>query len=458
MKFIVLNMFFFGFSVFLIGILILLKRWDEVARRWFYFSLAVTGYAIGYGLVFSNDTPDKFALVIARIANASAACIPATWLYFVCGFLNLNRQKLFRILWPVTIFLAVTGITQLGISSLSFVNGTIRHPEAGPTLHLQMINYFCLISYGFYLMFRSLCLEPLRERKREILSLILATIFGFIGGSGEFSIIYLRDSGIDLSFMFITFPFIMAYVMIKQRVLDIEKVADIFQREKLATIGLIASSINHEIRNPLYAAKGLLENFKEGLGKKSVDEVTDKTLFQIVRALDVITKLNRFAKPSEETGDAGQGAQANIQEAIQNVLDLVSHEFELDRIHIENHVSSNLPSIQIDQRHLEEVLFNLIVNACYAMKGQGGTLTLNSKFETHKLILEISDTGTGIPSEQAKHLFEPFHTTKGEKGTGLGLYITKQLVERNGGKITVKTTEGHGTTFVLEFKVLKKLE
>ena len=71
---------------------------------------------------------------------------------------------------------------------------------------------------------------------------------------------------------------------------------------------------------------------------------------------------------------------------------------------------------------------------------------------TGEVRIIIQDSGTGISPDQVKHLFEPFHTTKGEKGTGLGLYITKQLVERNGGKITVTSKPGQGTSFALEFK------
>ena len=125
--------------------------------------------------------------------------------------------------------------------------------------------------------------------------------------------------------------------------------------------------------------------------------------------------------------------------------------------------------IQADQRQLEEILFNLIVNACHAME-KGGELVIVSEakqFQTGLLCrpaeisrnddwikITITDTGTGISSEQAKHLFEPFYTTKGEKGTGLGLYITKQLVERNSGKISVQSKEGKGTIFILEFRTV----
>ena len=275
------------------------------------------------------------------------------------------------------------------------------------------------------------------------------------------------------------YPFITAYFLIRHHLFDIEQVAEVFQREKLATIGLLAASINHEIRNPLYAVKGLLETYieneKEGLSGKTPFETSERALKQVNRALEVITKLNRFAKPMTE--ETTQNQKASVQEALQNVLDLVSHEFELDKIHIQNNLPKDLSPIQADQRQIEEILFNLIVNACHAMSG-GGQLTITSSFDCHpeqsegsrdsspsvkqpfrvglrmtdRVRITIKDTGTGIPYEKARHLFEPLHTTKGDKGTGLGLYITKQLVERNGGKIKVETQEGKGTTFCLEFK------
>ncbi len=179
---------------------------------------------------------------------------------------------------------------------------------------------------------------------------------------------------------------------------------------------------------------------------KEPKEVSQKALKQVTRALDVITKLNRFAKPASDESRAM--SHASIPEAIQNVLDLVSYEFKLDKIHIKDNIPKDLPNVQADQRQLEEILFNLIVNACYAMSA-GGELTINSKLGTDKVILEIKDSGTGISPEQAKHLFEPFHTTKGDKGTGLGLYITKQLVERNGGKIEVSTNGRRGSVFTI---------
>ena len=203
------------------------------------------------------------------------------------------------------------------------------------------------------------------------------------------------------------------------------------------------------------------------------------------RALRVIQNLNRFAKPTNTvTGLSGRSVPdvASIPEALKNVLDLVSHEFELDRITIKNEIPNNLPPVSIDPHQLEEVLFNLIVNAAQAMREKDGELVIAGKVigggrasvipaifkresrnsgspiktfgdDSKNITLTIQDTGSGIPQNQMKHLFEPFRTTKGDKGTGLGLYITKQIIERSGGRISVNSQEEKGTVFTLEFKV-----
>ncbi len=456
MNFSVLYMLFFGFSAFIIALLILIKRRDTIGKRWFLFNLAVTGYAIGYGFTFNNSLTSNQALFAARLGNASASLIPGLWLYFICSFLDIRRKKLFRLIWPTSILLFLTGFTKFAIPHVSSAKGILYQPEAGPTLHLQTLNFVCLISYGFYLMIRFYRNEKSLDRKKEVLSLIVATAFGFIGGASQFSVIYFRNKGFDLSVLFVVYPFVMAYVMMQHRVLDIETIAHAFQREKLAAIGLIAASANHEIKNPLYAAREILnvyiEDLKEGAQSKDPVIVAEKIKFQINRALEVITKLNHFAKPSMDPPVSNQ--RASIQDAMQTVLDLISYEFSLEKIKIVNQIASDLPQIQADQRQLEEILFNLIVNACHAME-KGGTLALSagrSHSSEGKVQVLIQDTGAGISPDQSKHLFEPFHTTKGEKGTGLGLYITKQLVERNGGKISVSSKPNQGTLFILEFK------
>ena len=136
---------------------------------------------------------------------------------------------------------------------------------------------------------------------------------------------------------------------------------------------------------------------------------------------------------------------------LENILPLVRHELVLDKIQLIQNIPSNLLPIRADRRHIEEILFNLIVNACQAMKEKGGRIEVSAEQYKEIVKVKIDDSGPGISSEQLRRIFEPFYTTK-EEGTGLGLHVVKQLIERNGGSISVKSKIGFGTVFLLEFR------
>jgi len=448
-------MVFFAASSFLLSILILLKRRDEIARVYFIFSTFVTMWGISWAIMVSDNVSYEVALTSSRLTHSFSGLVGVSW-FHLCLLLSDRYQRYKKLL---IVFYGISFISILFFSTPFYIPEVVpllnfkHYTKTGPVLDFYMGIFVLSMGFGFLALNRKME-QSIGDERIQIRGLFIATLIGFIGGTSTILPIY----GIKIPFysVFMTpvYPFIMAYFMMRHRLFDLNTVADFFQREKLATIGLLAASVNHEIRNPLYAAKGILDNYleldREGLKSKNPKEVTEKALNQINRALDVITKLNRFAKPSEETGGNGQGAK--VSEAIQNVLDLVSYEFSLDKIKIINQIDPNLPLIQADQRQLEEILFNIIVNACHAMKEKGqGTLDIRSIVYDSRCTLILSDTGPGVSSNQMKHLFEPFRTTKGEKGTGLGLYITKQLVERNGGKISVRSKEGMGTSFILEF-------
>jgi signal transduction histidine kinase len=128
----------------------------------------------------------------------------------------------------------------------------------------------------------------------------------------------------------------------------------------------------------------------------------------------------------------------------------MKHELGVDRVKVEMNIGPDV-CVQGDRKQMEEIVLNLMVNACQAMP-QGGILTIEGESRADGTRIHISDTGEGISRDRMKRIFDPFYTTKGERGTGLGLYITKQLVERNGGRISVCSQEGKGTVFTLEFK------
>lgn len=457
-------MLVFATGTFFLALFVFLKRQDKIGRGFFVFNVFVSLWAIFHGLEISQNVNYETALLLGRLGQGTAVFVAPTWFHLTLIISNKEEKykKWLILSYLIAILIDCFAFTPWFIPRVAPTIEFNYYHRRGPIYDVFTVLFFILIPAGFYHLIQKIR-NSVREEAIQLTGFSVASGIGFIGGTFAFFPIYdIMVPQYNL-LMIPIYPFVTSYFMIRHKLFDVEQIVESFQREKLAAIGLLAASINHEIRNPLYAAKSVLENFKEGISRKNPEEVTDKALSQVNRALDVITKLNRFAKPSEETKDLRQKTQANIQEAIQNVLDLVSYEFKLDKIKINNQIQNDLPSIQADQRQLEEILFNLIVNACHAMStGKGdrqevlpvpfSMLTLRSTIHDSRLMIEIMDTGSGISQDQMKHLFEPFHTTKGEKGTGLGLYITKQLVERNGGKISVRSKLDQGTTFILEFR------
>ena len=135
-----------------------------------------------------------------------------------------------------------------------------------------------------------------------------------------------------------------------------------------------------------------------------------------------------------------------------SVFGLVGYELRLEKIDFDKQVAAGLPKLFVDRKQFQEVLFNLMRNAGQAI-GEKGRITVSARQDGGKVVIDIEDTGSGIPQDKIKELFNPFFTTKEPgKGTGLGLFIVRQVVEKNGGRIYLKKTMvGQGTTFTVEF-------
>lgn len=235
--------------------------------------------------------------------------------------------------------------------------------------------------------------------------------------------------------------------------------AEAAQREKMAVIGTLSAGINHEICNPLGIARGQCEafllNIKDGLYKnktteellRKAEEIMGKVIKETDRATAITKKLSGFAKPAK-----GEAELIDISKEIDEVFGLVGYELRLEKIEFEKNLESNLPKIVVDRKQFQEVLFNLMRNAGQAI-GEKGKITVSAIKDKEKVVIDIQDTGSGIPQEKIKELFNPFFTTKEPgKGTGLGLFIVRQVVEKNNGRIYLKKTKvGEGTTFSVEF-------
>ncbi|MBL7069613.1 MAG: GAF domain-containing protein [Candidatus Omnitrophica bacterium] len=235
--------------------------------------------------------------------------------------------------------------------------------------------------------------------------------------------------------------------------------AEAAQREKMAVIGTLASGINHEICNPLGIARGQCEvfllNAKDGLYEKRSKEeqvyeamrIMEKVIKETDRATAITKKLSSFAKPG--TGDINE--DVNIEQEVDEVNTLVGHELKLEKIDFVKEIPRNLTNIRADRKQIQEIFFNLIRNAGQAIN-ERGRITVRAREEDKKVVIDIEDTGHGISEDRLGQIFNPFYTTKAPgKGTGLGLFIVKQVIQRNRGNISVKSKVGEGTTFTLEF-------
>lgn len=449
-----------GYNSILTGFFALLKRRDKVGFQYFVFSFAVFLWGIGVSFMLNNDLSKESAEWWGRFSQAAALFIPVTWFHFVLVYTNeLNtRRKILYFFYFLTLIISPFSFTSHYISGFRRVVEVNHYPIPGPFYVAFTVLFVVTVTLTFSTLFKSFVKEKSKERKADYQRLFVANLYGFLTGSLSFLPVY----GIKLpQYNLLIMPlwqFLLAYAMVRYSLLDLEEVARAVQREKLATIGTLAASLNHEIRNPLYIIKTLSESFLERKKestyspssveekKKEIEEIFSKILDQIARAFDIVKRFSEFAKPRPASPIP---ERLNLNEILDNVLTLVRYQIEMDKIQVQKDVSRNV-FLNVDKIQLQQAFLNLIINACQAMS-KGGILRIFAQEKGSQLRIEISDTGGGISQQTMKHLFEPFHTTKGENGTGLGLYVTKQLIQTNNGKISIKSQVGKGTIFNIEF-------
>jgi signal transduction histidine kinase len=474
----------FGFCTILLAILVFLKRNDKISKHFLIFSIFCGGWALAIGVNFSDSASDAVALFTSRLGNAFALFIPISWYQFVLAFVEKESafKRRIKVLYLLTLFVSLFSFTPWFIPDVRWIVG-FRCCSPGPVFIFSLLLFSIIVPLSFIELFKKIKASTGKER-RQTIGLVVATGVGFLGGGMTYFPVY----GIPLPQygLFITpvYAFALAYFMIKQNLFDISALADAIQTAKLTALGVIAASINHEIRNPLYVIRGLAETLAERVSDPSVDkeqalakakEIADKTIAQSDRVLGIIKSFSSYAK--RETDKVYEKRRVRIKEAVERILPFVESELDLKKITILQNIPEEL-EVFADVQSLEEIFINLIVNACQAMPG-GGEIEISATTPSPSLspreregvrgsfdsaqddsfgknaskgqvIITIRDTGPGMAQDQLNRIFEPFYTTKAT-GTGLGLYVVKQLVEKNGGKVEVSSKEGLGTTFTLVF-------
>ena len=228
-----------------------------------------------------------------------------------------------------------------------------------------------------------------------------------------------------------------------------EREQRLIRSERMAAAGQIASHITHEIRNPLSSISlntELLEEELGGLPGETVDEA--RSLCRAMRReVDRLTEITeeylRFARlPRPHL------APEDVNEILQSLLAFMANELRGKKVEVMFDLRPELPSVEADENQLRQAFLNLLRNAVEAMAARGGTLRVATALRDAEVEVRIADTGSGIADEDLPKVFEPFFSTK-EKGTGLGLPLTQQIIQEHGGSIGVQSAAGQGTIFTV---------
>lgn len=228
------------------------------------------------------------------------------------------------------------------------------------------------------------------------------------------------------------------------------------QAEKMSSIGLLAAGVAHEVNTPL----AVISSYAQMLSKRvqadpKQAELLEKITAQTFRASEIVNNLLNFSRTS-----GTEFSDVDVNKVITETLALLEHQFKTARIRVREELTAGLTPIQGNAGKLQQVFLNLFLNAKDAMPG-GGTLTVTTQ-NGSGVNVAISDTGTGIAQEHIDRIYDPFFTTKASvnegqrRGTGLGLSVTYGIIQEHAGKIRVESRPGQGTTFHLEFPLMRQ--
>lgn len=227
------------------------------------------------------------------------------------------------------------------------------------------------------------------------------------------------------------------------------------QADKLSSIGLLAAGVAHEINTPLAVISSYAQMLSKQLKSDArLGPVLDKITQQSFRAAEIANGLLNFSRTSTT-----EFRETNLNQVIRDTLSLLEHQFKTSGIAVDLELADELPAIQGNPGKLQQVFLNLLLNAKEAMPG-GGTLRVATLANGHVEAV-VADSGAGITPEHLKRIYDPFFTTKatpttgGKRGTGLGLSVSYGIIQEHAGKIHVESTVGAGTTFHLEFPLLR---
>ena len=217
------------------------------------------------------------------------------------------------------------------------------------------------------------------------------------------------------------------------------------ESEKLASIGRLAAGVAHEINNPLTGVLTFAHLLRE---KDNLDEQDrqdlDLVIHETKRAAEIVRSLLDFARERPVVKQP-----LNVNDVIRQTLRLLGNRKAFQQITVREDFQDDLPAVDGDMNQLQQVLLNLLLNACEAMPN-GGTLTISTRSRDGMVLVKLADTGCGIKQAHLEQIFEPFFSTKPiGTGTGLGLSVSYGIIRQHGGDLQVESREGEGSTFTI---------
>jgi two-component system, NtrC family, sensor kinase len=257
---------------------------------------------------------------------------------------------------------------------------------------------------------------------------------------------------------------VIAYGIMTQSLINSRKTAllekertqgQLIQAESLAAIGQLVAGIAHELNNPLASASSFIQTDIEMILQQAEKRQIDQALLKDLAYS--LKELNRTKEIVKSILDLSRQTQTYLEDVdmnavVDDALQVLHNRYKSLEVTIEKHYDPKLPTIQGNFSNLGQVLINIISNALQAMPEGRGKLSFFTSYQqdTESIIVECRDDGIGIPPEIMKDIFKPFFTTKEVgKGTGLGLYISYELIKKHAGEMRVSSEVGKGTTVTI---------
>ena len=298
---------------------------------------------------------------------------------------------------------------------------------------------------------------------KEVMNRLRSPDFGGVGKLTSFSIFHRRKDGEmiegDLSASLIydekgdeiasigIFKDLRERLKMERELHEIQQA--LLQSEKLAAMGRLTSQIAHELNNPIYGIMNTLELLKTEIPPESKRRrILDLSLSEIQRLSEMLRNMLSFSKPEEE-----KRKPVKIDELIEGILLVMEKQMREANIKVETSFGEEIPEVMASTNQMRQVFLNIFKNAKEAMP-KGGTLFVRTSKEDNRVLIQIQDTGMGIPKEIKDKIFEAFFTTKQKvKGVGLGLSVCYGIIKDHSGEIKVESKEDKGTTFTISLPI-----